>query len=95
MIDEPEFDSAPAEEGMDDGGMGNSDEGSQSQGMATINRDVCPDCKPGDTLTFKVERVHNDEVELSLQDEGGEGARAEAPESMTEREPAQAPGGDY
>jgi hypothetical protein len=60
------------------------EEGSES---TLVNKSVCPDCKPGDVLKFKVDRVLDDELSLTYMDkEGGEedAAPAEAAPSSAE-----------
>lgn len=58
-------------------------EGEQAEQGATavVNKELCPDCKPGDILTVKVVRVHDDELEIEYQGmESGEGAEEGEPE---------------
>lgn len=91
MIDRPNFNSAPAEESQEP--EHESSEGMEGQ-MAVINRDVCPDCKPGDMLTFKVSKVHNDEIEVTYEGMGEEKGE-DMPPAEEETETAPSGGGMY
>ena len=94
MIDKPYFDGPDSEMGEDHEPTEGSETEQNEGQMAVVNREVCPDCNPGDTLTFKVVRVHNDEIELQYEGMGGEEAGKE--ESPAPEEPAMAEGGgDY
>ena len=81
MADENLYDSEEAapEQPMKEGG---GDEGEQSQDEGAtfmVNKDVCPDMQPGDTLTGKILRVHDDQYEVSVvSDDEAEAAPEEA-----------------
>lgn len=64
----------PAQDGGDKGGMDN--EGK----TAILPKSCCPECKPGDTISVKVVRVNENDVEVQC--EGDEDHEEEqAPES--------------
>lgn len=77
LYDAPPQEEPAAPEGED--GM-DKDEGQ----TALINKEVCPDCQPGDMLTFRVVRVHENEIEAAYEPD------KEQDEPETEPEPAMA-----
>lgn len=66
-----------------------SEGGGQSPKTALLPKDCCPGCKPGDTITCKVVRVHENEVEVEPDCKGG------GEESAPPDEGAQPEGGDH
>ena len=95
MIERPSFRGGDGEASdMPDGGMEN-DKGHQEGGqgeMVTTPKECFPDIQPGDMKTFKAVRVHPDEVEWMVMEDGGEETQSEGGvEEMKESAPA---GGD-
>ena len=66
-----------------EGGDMDKEQGDESETFL-VNKNAYPDAKPGDTFKARVERVHDDEMECSVekddeQAEGEEAAPEEAP----------------